>query len=85
MDFTGEWGEGETRANLEVGVGELHILIPEDLAVSIQTDDSFLSSVRAPEFEQQGSRYTRNISGDAAPRVMIRIEAGLGEIRLDIR
>ena len=85
VDFTGEWGDGETRADFEVGVGELRLLIPEELAVSIQTDDNFLSNVRAPEFERRGDRYTRNITGEDRPRVMIRIEAGLGEIRLDIR
>jgi hypothetical protein len=33
VDFTGAWGEGETRADFEVGVGKLRLLIPEELAV----------------------------------------------------
>jgi hypothetical protein len=85
LDFTGEWGEGTTEADIDVGVGELRLVIPEDLAVEIEVADSFLSDVSASAFERQGGRYVRNVTRDRVARLLIRIDSGLGEIRLEVR
>lgn len=85
IDFTGDWGDARTRADIDVGVGEIHLLIPEELRVEILSDDSFLSDFSARDFERRGSRYFRNVVDGEPAQAVIRIDAGLGEVRVDVR
>jgi hypothetical protein len=84
LDFSGDWADGTTRVDVEVGIGEITIALPDDLVVEIETNDGLLTEVRAPGFRRFGSRYRRE--SDSGPvRVDMRIESGLGEIRIERR
>jgi len=85
LDFTGEWGEGETRAYIDLGVGELRMIIPEDLAVEVVVDEGFLSEVWARDFERRGNRYVRNAEPGQPARLVMEIDSGLGGVRMELR
>ena len=84
LDFSGDWGDRSTRAEISVGIGRVELLIPRELAVEIQSDDSFLSHISAPSFERDGNRYTRNVSATEDAQVIIRIKSGVGGVTVDL-
>lgn len=81
LDFTGDWGPGTTRADVKVGIGELAITVPEDVVVEIDAEDGFLSEVTAPGFTRSNRGY-RSGPEPGPARIDMRIESGLGEIRI---
>lgn len=81
LDFSGDWADGTTEVDVRVGIGEIVITVPDDLVVEFESGESFLTDVSAAGFRRDGSRYRRE--GDTGPvRVEMRIESGLGEIRI---
>ena len=53
IDFSGEY-RGKSRAKVSIGLGSARVIIPHDLPVRIEADDSFLSSV---DFDNADDRY----------------------------
>ncbi len=84
LDFTGEWEDWSTDAEINVGVGQVKLLIPREVAVEIEADGSFLSNISAPDFERSGNRYMRNMNSGEPRKIMIRIEAGVGGVTVEL-
>ena len=84
LDFTGDWEDWSTDAEITVGVGKIHLRIPREVPVEIQSDESFLSNISAPGFERRGNRYTRDPDGDGREKIIIKIESGVGGVTVEL-
>ncbi len=83
LDFRGEFN-GETEVRLDVGLGSTKIILPEDVAVRIETeDDNWFSSidfhnddldeVRDGVFESPGYRRADN-------KILVEVDVGMGSV-----
>lgn len=83
LDFTGSWLEGaHMRVEAKIGLGQLTLVIPQDLGVLLDLD-RFLVSFDKAGFIQRGSDRSRWYSpnfGDAWAQVEISINAAIGDV-----
>jgi hypothetical protein len=84
LDFTGDWEDWSTDADITVGVGKIHLRIPREIPVEIQSDESFLSNISAPGFEHRGNRYTRDPDGDGRGKIIIKVQSGVGGVTVEL-
>lgn len=84
LDFSGDWTRS-ARADLEIGLGSLDIVLPEGIGVRIESEDSFLSSVDVDRnFERVGDGvYETPGYASAAVKLDIGITLGMGSV--DVR
>lgn len=83
LDFSGEYSsEGEIE--VEIGLGDLDIVLPEDIPVRIYSEgDNWLSSVDLNDrdlIEVRDDVYESEEFDSAKTRLVIRLEVGLGAI-----
>lgn len=84
LDFTGDWTRDAT-ARVDVGLGSLRIVVPEDLGVRIRRE-SFLASFDVPGgFERDGSGYRSENWSSAEHRLTLEVAAALGSVRVTVR
>lgn len=83
LDFRGEWRRDAT-ATLNVGVGALTLVFPDDLGVEVRRK-AFLTSFDAPGFRRDGSVYRSPNWDGAARRLRVTVSAGLGAVTLRVR
>lgn len=84
LDFTGEW-TGDASATVEVGLGSLRLIFPEELGVRIRRE-SFLSSFDVPsEFRRTDAGYVTANWDSAEHRLTMDLSAALGSIRVSVR
>jgi hypothetical protein len=80
LDFTGDFNY-EARADISVGLGAIEIILPDNVGIRLEVDDSWLSSVDFPEhrFERiRGDVYETDNYRSADGRLIISIDIGLG-------
>ena len=85
LDFSGTMTENAS-AHIAVGIGSLIIRLPQNLAVKIYTDESYLSSIRIDQNEFVKKRDGLYVSKgfDASDAVLeLRLETGLGKLRVE--
>jgi hypothetical protein len=83
LDFTGSWLEGaHMQVEAKIGLGQLTLVIPQDLGVLVDLD-RFLVSFDKAGFIQRGSDrsqwYSPNF-GDASAQIEISIDAAIGDV-----
>jgi len=84
LDFTGEWTR-DARATVEVGLGSLRLIFPEDLGVRIRRE-SFLASFDVPAgFETTDEGYRTENWSSAEHRLTLDLSAALGSVRISVR
>ena len=82
LDFRGDF-RGETELDLEVGVGSVDIVVPRGLAVRVEGDDSWFSSL---DFHGLKLREVRDDVwetpgfDDANDRLTIQVDIGIGSV-----
>lgn len=80
LDFTGDWSEGaEMHVEAKMGIGQLTLVIPEDLGVLIDLD-RFLVSFDKAGLVKQGSNWYSSNYGSADARINVSIDAAFGDI-----
>lgn len=83
FDFRGEYKD-DAEINIEVGLGSMDLILPEDVAVRIETeDDNWLSSVDIHGRNVRETRdgiYESDDYDEADVRIILNIEVGLGSI-----
>ncbi|HMV26562.1 MAG TPA: toast rack family protein [bacterium] len=85
LDFSGTMTQSAS-AHITVGIGSLIIRLPQNLAVKIHTDESYLSSIRIDQNDFVKKRDGLYISKgfDAADAVLeLHLETGLGKLRVE--
>lgn len=84
LDFTGDF-DYDASADVSVGLGSVKIILPKDLGVRLELDDSWLSSVDFPEREfsrVRGDIYETDNFDSAVGRLTIYLEIGLGSAEI---
>ncbi|MFT5433825.1 MAG: hypothetical protein ACI9OJ_004533 [Myxococcota bacterium] len=80
LDFTGNW-QGDTRAEIDMGLGALELRFPRDLGVKLMKD-SFLTSFDARGMVKRGDAYYSEGYSDATYRMEIEVDAAFGSIEV---
>ena len=80
LDFTGEWS-ADASATIEMGLGSLKLVVPEDLGVRI-TKSGFFTSLNAPGFQNVDSAWQSADWESARHHLDIRLRAALGSIEV---
>ncbi len=82
LNFSGDF-HGETEVEIDVGIGSVDVTVPRDLALRIEGDNSWFSSVDFHRLDlnevDDDVWETRNFD-DAKDRLIIVIEVGMGSI-----
>ncbi|MGB8657990.1 MAG: toast rack family protein [Candidatus Zixiibacteriota bacterium] len=85
LDFSGDFAH-RAHADVEVGMGSLTILVPEDLGVRIRGESSFLSSISVDEHdfdEVEDDVYENHNFGRADGELTLDVEVGLGSVKVE--
>ncbi len=83
LDFGGSWKPGfATRAQATMGFGALTLRLPEGLGVEINLKRLF-ASFQPEGFVKRGSRYLSANYDDASSKLVLEIEAVIGDINVE--
>ena len=84
LDFTGQWTRDAT-ATVDVGLGSLRLVFPEELGVRIRRE-SFLASFDVPaSFERTDEGYRSENWSSAEHRLTLDLSSALGSVRISVR
>lgn len=82
LDFTGQRWDGDTRLHIKVGLGEVRITVPDDVAIRMNAS-RFLASVDQSGLVREGS-YLQSPNFDRArTKLLIDVEAALGSVEIE--
>lgn len=81
LDLTGDWAS-DFDANITGGVSSLTVRLPNDTGVRVEI--SGISRINASDLTKEGNVYVNDAYGKSDVTLDIFIEAGLGEINLEI-
>lgn len=82
LDFSGEYN-AKSKARISIGLGSVTILIPRDLPVRIEAEDSFLSHVdfiNADDYDIDDDYYESEDFTRSEVGLSLDIEVGLGSV-----
>ncbi|HSG49346.1 MAG TPA: LiaF domain-containing protein [Longimicrobiales bacterium] len=80
LDFGGELPQ-DMRVTVSMGLGALELRVPDGVGVSLEKD-SFLTSLDASDFTQDGDMYYSSNWETAGRRLTVEVEAAFGSIRI---
>ncbi len=81
LDFTGEW-QHDAEAEIKLGMGSVSIFLPSDLGVEIDAEERFLSSLHLDSFSKHGRSYLSDNYERSKRKLRIRLQAGIGSIKV---
>lgn len=83
LDFSGKL-DREVDVNIEVGVGSLTVVIPDNVGAKITYEKNFISHIElARDFsEQEENTYFSSNYSTSHGKMNIRVEAGLGSVKI---
>ena len=82
VDLSGVWGK-TTSVKISGGVGKLSVRLPKEIGVRVKTDTG-IGETNATGLNKNGDVYTNAAYGSSPVTLNLDIEAGVGEIRLDV-
>jgi hypothetical protein len=84
LDFNGTLRQS-AEVNIEVGLGSMNIYVPRSIPAKLIYDDNWLSSFSLDDdFEKtRNGEYETDDFNDASKHLIIRMEAGLGSVRIN--
>jgi hypothetical protein len=82
LDMSGQWRQ-DVQATVKGGVGRVMLILPGTTGVRVETQ-GVLSRINARDFDQENGVYTNDAYGKSANSININIEAGIGEIVLEL-
>jgi hypothetical protein len=80
LNLGGEW-KNDLIAQINGGIGELTIYVPEQVGVFVQVS-GVLGEIDAPGFHREGHTYMNEAFAKPGPVLKIQINAGIGQINL---
>jgi hypothetical protein len=82
LDFSGALRK-EANVSVDIGLGSINILLPRNIGAQVRYDQGFLSSHTFEDFKEIGDgKYISNNYYDSDGRLSIRIETGLGSVKI---
>ena len=81
LDLTGEW-KRNAEIRIKVGVGGVNVKMPREIGVKVEAEKHFLSGVQLDGFNQRDSVYYSANYDTAAIRVSVRVETGIGGLKI---
>jgi len=85
LDFSGDF-DHTANVSIDVGIGSLRIMVPEDAGIQIRKESSFLASfsMDQDEFEEvEDDLYENANFGKTKKELVFNIEAGLGSVKVE--
>jgi hypothetical protein len=82
LDLVGQW-DHDLDASIKGGVGEITVRLPSDVGVKVDASKG-IGSVKAYGFVKEGGDYVNDAYGKSGATLSIDIDAGIGEIRLEL-
>jgi N-terminal domain of toast_rack, DUF2154 len=82
IDLSGTWAK-TTSIKISGGVGQLSVRLPKDVGVRVKADTG-IGNTNATGLSKDGNVYTNAAYGTSPITLNLDIEAGVGEIRLDV-
>jgi hypothetical protein len=83
VDLSGE-RPGDLTAAIKGGLGRVNLILPESTGVLVRTQ-GVLKRINAPGFHWDNGLYTNDAFGQSHVSMAVDVEAGIGEITLEIR
>jgi hypothetical protein len=80
LDLRGDW-QHDVTAQIEGGVGQLTLYLPQDVGVRIHADQG-IGSIHTQGLQENGRAYVNDSYGVSDVTLDLNVEAGLGEINL---
>jgi hypothetical protein len=84
LDFTGEFRDNRVDTEINVGVGQVRLILPREVGTIIEAEGSFLSNISAPSFDKNNRTYMYRGSEGAATRIYIRVRSGVGGVTVEL-
>lgn len=84
IDLSGEWAD-DVDVDVTAGVGELELRVPDGIGVRIWGSDEGIGEYTVdPAFRRDGGYLVNDAWEDAATRMDVRIQRGVGEVRVTV-
>jgi hypothetical protein len=81
LDFSGDWKQN-ANIRIQVGVGGVTVRMPRDIGVKVEAEKHFLSGLHLDGFDQRDSFYYSRNYNNATIRVSVRVETGIGGMKI---
>jgi hypothetical protein len=81
LDFSGDWKQNAT-IRIQVGVGGVTVRMPRDIGVKVEAEKHFLSGLHLDGFDQKDSYYYSHNYNSATIKVSVRVETGIGGMKI---
>ncbi|HNT76966.1 MAG TPA: toast rack family protein [Anaerolineae bacterium] len=82
VDLTGDW-EHDVNVSIQGGVGQMRLVLPEAIGVRVKVDKG-IGDVDASGLYRDGSTYVNKAYEDTQTRIEVNIQAGVGQIDLEV-
>lgn len=89
LDFSGQF-DYRADARIAVGLGSVHIIIPSEVGVRLETDNNFLSSIKFSKrilkrVHEDEDVYETDNFDTAKGQLILQLEIGMGSANIEIR
>jgi hypothetical protein len=81
LDFSGDWKQ-DANILIQVGVGGVTVRMPREIGVRVEAEKHFLSGLHLDGFDQRDSFYYSHNYDSAAIKVSVRVETGIGGMKI---
>ena len=82
VDLTGDYTQGFD-ASIQGGVGEATVMLPTGVGVKAKAQGG-LGKINAEGLTREGDSYVNDAYGDSAVTLVVDVQGGVGEIRLEV-
>jgi hypothetical protein len=82
IDLTGGW-KNDLHAVIRGGIGKVTVRLPREVGVRVDAHKG-IGSIRASDFKKDGTSYSNDAFGKSKVTLHLEVEAGIGEIRLEL-
>ena len=82
IDLSGDWAR-DLDVIIKAGAGDITVRLPREVGTRVQVDTG-VGTVEAPSLEQDGNSYTNATYGESDVTLHVDIDAGVGQINLEV-
>ena len=82
IDLSGDWAR-DLDVTIHAGAGDITVRLPRDIGTRVQVDAG-VGTIEAPGLEQDGNIYTNATYGESDMTLHVDIDAGVGQINLEV-